>query len=225
MAKFNINSEPKKKVVKKPTKKEVAEKNKQIDTETFTKQEVIDELRKEVKDLVKVESINTIKSLDDFQLKLAKEFAEGATEYEMKRNHSLSSIEWDKLLQTPAFQIEVKRLSYLGSFTEKEQLIRANNRIMSKMYDKLDAMIDKIDDMTPDKYFKMMKEAMELSIKLVGEGNKIIKVDMSQIVNNYIQDKSRVKVLDNGTIDIQQEYPSYDEENDVVLGEYTEIVD
>lgn len=224
MAKFNPTGE-KKKVVKKTTKKEVTNKNKPIETDVFTKQDVIDELRQEVRDLVKIESINTIKDLDDFHLTLAKEYAEGKTEYEIKRDNSLSSIEWDKILQTPAFQIEVKRLSYMGSFTDKEQLIRANNRIISKMYDKLDLMIEKIEDLSPDKYFKMMKEAMELSVKLVGEGNKIIKVDMSQIVNNYIQNKSRVKVLDNGMIDIEQEYPSYDEENDVVLGEYTEIDD
>lgn len=224
MVKFNPTGE-KKKVVKKTTKKEVADKNKPIETDVFTKQEVIDELRKEVKDLVKIESINTIKNLDEIHLIIAKEYAEGKTEYEIKRDHSLSSIEWDKILQTPAFQIEVKRLSYMGSFTDKEQLIRANNRIISKLYDKLDLMIEKIEDLSPDKYFKMMKEAMELSVKLVGEGNKIIKVDMSQIVNNYIQNKSRVKVLENGMIDIEQEYPSYDEENDIVLGEYTEIDD
>lgn len=224
MAKFNPTGE-KKKVVKKTTKKEVTEKNKPIETDNFTKQEVIDELRKEVKDLVKIESINTIKNLDEIHLNIAKEYAEGKTEYEIKRDYSLSSIEWDKILQTPAFQIEVKRLSYMGSFTEKEQLIRANNRVISKLYDKLDLMVEKIEDLSPDKYFKMLKEAMELSVKLVGEGNKIIKVDMSQIVNNYIQNKSRVKVLDNGTIDIEQEYPSYDEENDIVLGEYTEIDD
>ena len=75
--------------------------------------------------------------------------------------------------------------------------------------------------MNPERYFKTLKEFMELSAKLTQGTNPVVKVDITQIINQQIQNKNRIVKTDN-TMTIASEYPSYDEDSDVIDGEFIE---
>ena len=95
--KFNPNDLTTKKA--KMVDKNVAkEKIKKIDT-SFSKEDIIQDLRKEVTELVRIETNNTFKALTPTMLKVAREYAEGATDFEIKRDNNLDHIEYEQMLQ------------------------------------------------------------------------------------------------------------------------------
>lgn len=219
MAKFSINdnSKVKKKVVNKVTKKIVEENKKNLlEDDKLSKVDIVNLLREEVKDLVKTEFSNTVKGLTEEQIDIAKDYAEGSLEYEIKEKYKLSSKELEELFTNEAFNLEVKRLTYISNFSDKDVLVRANNRIIKTLFDKLPDIQNEISTMSPDKFFKTLREQMEFQNKLVDKEDKAIKLDVTQIFNSYITNKERIRVLDNGSIDIVEEFPSFNEDEESI---------
>lgn len=224
MAKFSINdnSKVKKKVVNKVTKKIVEENKKNLlEDDKLSKTDIVNLLREEVKDLVKTEISNSVKGLTEQQIEIARDYAEGSLEYEIKEKHKLSSKELEELFTNESFNLEVKRLTYISNFSDKDVLVRANNRIIKTLFDKLPHIQNEIATMSPDKFFKTLREQMEFQNKLVDKEDKAIKLDVTQIFNSYITNKDRIRVLDNGNVDIVEEYPSFNEdEENIEEGEW-----
>lgn len=219
MAKFSINdnSKVKKKVVNKVTKKIVEENKKNLlEDNKLSKVDIVNLLREEVKDLVKTEFSNTVKGLTEEQVNIARDYAEGSLEYEIKEKYKLSSKQFEVLFTNEAFNVEIKRLTYVSNFSDKDVLVRANNRIIKTLFDKLPHIQNEIATMSPDKFFKTLREQMEFQNKLVDKEDKAIKLDVTQIFNSYITNKDRIRVLDNGSIDIVEEFPSFNEDEESI---------
>ncbi len=203
----------------------VKDKKKILNSE-LTKEEILQSILPEVKELVRIEANNITRGLDTIQHNICKQIARGLTDYEILKDFDITERELETLRMTEPFQIELKRLSYMGNYSDKDMMVRTSNRMTALMFQEIIRRGEQAFENTSDKDLaKSLKEQMELTHKLLGNDKSIVNIDITQILQEKIANKKRMKSAVDGSIILADEYPAYDEENDIVLGEFKEIND
>jgi CRISPR/Cas system CSM-associated protein Csm2 small subunit len=182
------------------------------------------ELSKHIENIVTLETAkqnaNAIFNLTIEHMEIARMYAEGKTDTEIKRKFKdYTNLDLDRLKLNPNFVQEVQRYTNIIGIGSESNRTSILSRVGMMLFEDLINNPDQITDMSArDKIKLLLETAGTIDKSQKGNENLNPKVDITVIMKERGIEYERLKKDNNGSEYIESEYPILDQDGNIIGG-------